>query len=252
MMKNIQLLKVFTKRVALLTGVFILFANLNGFAQTKTITGKVLSDGTPVAGASIHVKGGNTGTTSANDGTFTINASRGAILEFTGIGYTTLQLTVGESSVMSVGLSRDIRALNEVVVVGYGTTKRKDLTGAVSSISSEQIERVPVTVLEQSLQGRAAGVNVTNNDAAPGAGLQVQIRGVGSLGLTDPLYVVDGYPVSGGISNINPDDVASIDILKDASSTAIYGNRAANGVVIAPELARNRFCGKNGGNGCRA
>ncbi len=180
----------------------------------------------------MHVKGSNIGTTTSNDGSFSINAARGSILEFTGVGYTALQVTVGDNSVLTIQLTRDIRALNEVVVVGYGTTKRKDLTGAVSSITSDQIERVPVTVLEQSLQGRAAGVNVTNNDAAPGAGLQVQIRGVGSLGLTDPLYVVDGYPVSGGISNINPDDVATIDILKDASATAIYGNRAANGVVI--------------------
>jgi TonB-dependent starch-binding outer membrane protein SusC len=232
MMKKILFFRMIMGKVSPFTLVLFL-ATLTGFAQTKNITGKVLSDtGTPVAGVSVHVKGSNIGTTTSNDGSFSVNAAQGAILEFTGVGYTAQQVTVGQNNVLSVQLTRDVRALNEVVVVGYGTTKRKDLTGAVSSITSDQIERVPVTVLEQSLQGRAAGVNVTNNDAAPGAGLQVQIRGVGSLGLTDPLYVVDGYPVSGGISNINPEDVATIDILKDASSTAIYGNRAANGVVI--------------------
>ena len=233
MMKKISFFKLTMGKVSPFAIVLIFLASLTGLAQTKNITGKVTSEaGAPAAGVSVHIKGSNIGTTTTNDGLFSINAAKGSILEFTGVGYTALQVTVGDNSVLTIQLTRDIRALNEVVVVGYGTTKRKDLTGAVSSITSDQIERVPVTVLEQSLQGRAAGVNVTNNDAAPGAGLQVQIRGVGSLGLTDPLYVVDGYPVSGGISNINPDDVATIDILKDASSTAIYGNRAANGVVI--------------------
>ncbi len=118
------------------------------------------------------------------------------------------------------------------MVVGYGTQKRKDLTGAVSSVTAAQIEKVPVTTLDQALQGRSAGVQVTNNDGAPGGGVQVQIRGIGSLGSNSPLYVVDGYPVSGGVNTLNPNDIASIDVLKDASATAIYGNRASNGVVI--------------------
>jgi len=232
-MKNIQFLKVFIRKVLPITGILLFLTSLTGTAQTKVINGKVLSDsGTALPGVSVHLRGSKIGTSTANDGSFSISAAPGATLEFSAIGFTYQEVKVGTSNDLTVSLNRDLRSLNEVVVVGYGTTKRKDLTGAVSSITSEQIERVPVTVLEQSLQGRAAGVDVTNNDGAPGGGLQVQIRGVGSLGLTDPLYVVDGYPLSGGISNINPDDVATIDILKDASATAIYGNRAANGVVM--------------------
>jgi len=121
-----------------------------------------------------------------------------------------------------------------VVVIGYGTQRRKDLTGAISSVTSSQIEKVPVTTLDQAMQGRAAGVQVVNNDASPGGNISVLIRGIGSLASNGnaPLYVIDGYPTVGGINNINPNDVASIDILKDASATAIYGVRAANGVVI--------------------
>ncbi len=233
MMKNIQFLRESVKRVLTLTGVLTLLVCLTGFAQTRNITGKVTSDaGIGVPGISVYVKGSNNGTTTANDGSFSLNAATGAILEFSGIGFTTQDVTVGNNGVLNVSLTRDSRSLNEVVIVGYGSTKRKDLTGAVSSITATEIEKVPVTVLEQSMQGRASGVQVTNNDGAPGGGLQVQIRGVGSLGSSDPLYVVDGYPLNGGLNGINPDDIATINILKDASSTAIYGNRASNGVVI--------------------
>ena len=118
--------------------------------------------------------------------------------------------------------------------MGYGTQKRKDVTGAVSSVSAATIAKVPVTTLDQALQGRAPGVQIINNDASPGGNISVLIRGIGSLasGGNNPLYVVDGYPTTGGINNINPNDIASIDVLKDASATAIYGIRAANGVVI--------------------
>jgi TonB-dependent SusC/RagA subfamily outer membrane receptor len=121
-----------------------------------------------------------------------------------------------------------------VVVVGYGTQKRRDLTGAVSSVNAATIAKVPVTTLDQALQGRAAGVQIVNNDAAPGGNVSVLIRGIGSLasGGNTPLYVVDGYPTTAGMNNINPNDIASIDVLKDASATAIYGIRAANGVII--------------------
>jgi TonB-dependent starch-binding outer membrane protein SusC len=220
-------------RIFILTCFGIAISCLGAMAQSTMITGKVVSEtGTPIPSVSVQVKGSDKGTLTAADGSFSINASPGAFLEFSGVGWIPQESKLTGSGALTISLQRDTRSLNEVVVIGYGTTKRKDLTGAVSTISSEQIEKVPVTVLEQSLQGRASGVDVINNDGSPGGGLQVQIRGVGSLGLTDPLYVVDGYPVSGGISNINPDDVASIDVLKDASSTAIYGNRAANGVVI--------------------
>ncbi len=135
---------------------------------------------------------------------------------------------------ISVSLQATTSRLNEVVVVGYGTQRRRDVTGSVSSINAATIEKVPVTTLDQALQGRAAGVQIVNNDASPGGNVSVLIRGVGSLasGGNTPLYVIDGYPTTGGINNVNPNDIASIDVLKDASATAIYGIRAANGVVI--------------------
>ncbi len=232
-MKNFQLFKMILGRVFPIAGLLVFLTCISGFAQTTKFSGKVISDsGLAVSGASVRVKGTSIGAVTSDDGSFTINAAPGATLEFSAIGFTSFEAKVGSTTQFRMITNRNDRSLNEVVVVGYGTVKRKDLTGAVSSVTAEQIERVPVTVLEQSLQGRAAGVDVTNNDGAPGGGTQVQIRGVGSLGLTDPLYVVDGYPLAGGISNINPDDVATMDILKDASATAIYGNRAANGVVI--------------------
>ncbi len=187
---------------------------ISGFAQTTKFSGKVVSDsGQAVSGVSVRIKGTSIGTVTSDDGSFTINAAPGATLEFSAVGFTSFESKVGSTTQFRMIANRNDRSLNEVVVVGYGTVKRKDLTGAVSSVTAEQIERVPVTVLEQSLQGRAAGVDVTNNDGAPGGGTQVQIRGVGSLGLTDPLYVVDGYPLAGGISNINPDDVATMDMI---------------------------------------
>jgi TonB-dependent SusC/RagA subfamily outer membrane receptor len=149
------------------------------------------------------------------------------------IGYNTQEMAiVGSSNSYNIKLAANVSALNEVVVVGYGTSRRKDLTGSVSSVTAEQVAKVPVTALDQALQGRSSGVQVTNNDGAPGSGVTVLIRGVGSLSNNDPLYVVDGYPITGGLNNINPNDIASMDILKDASATAIYGVRAANGVVI--------------------
>ncbi|QNF33389.1 TonB-dependent receptor [Adhaeribacter swui] len=198
------------------------------------ISGKVVSPaGEALPGVTILVKGTTNGTTTGLDGTFSINVPEAAgTLVASYIGYTTKEQPYSGPGTLNITLSDDTKALQEVVVVGYGTQKREDVTGAISSVSAAQIEKTPVTTLDQALQGRSAGVQVTNNDAAPGAGIQVQIRGVGGFGNNDPLYVVDGYPITGGINTLNPSDIASMDILKDASATAIYGNRAANGVVI--------------------
>ncbi len=202
-------------------------------AQNKKITGKVLADdGNPLSGVTVTVKGGSTGTATANDGSFSISAPAKATLVFSTIGFTTQEFAIGDRASLDIRMARSNKAMDEIVVVGYGTTRRKDLTGAISSVSADQIAKVPVTTIDQALQGRSPGVQVINNDGAPGGGVQVQIRGIGSFGSNDPLYVVDGYPISGGINTLNPSDIASIDILKDASATAIYGNRAANGVVI--------------------
>jgi len=199
------------------------------------ISGKITDEeGRPLVGASVKIKGTQTGTTTDANGNFTLQVpDGGGVLVVSYVGYQTIEMAVSKNtSSLTMVLKQAESNVEEVVVVGYGTQKRKDLTGSVSSIGATMIEKVPVATLDQAIQGRAAGVNVTNNDAAPGASVFIQIRGIGSLGSNTPLYVVDGYPITGGLNAINPSDIATIDILKDASATAIYGNRASNGVVI--------------------
>lgn len=219
------------------TAFFILISFLPSFAQQKTITGNVtnLTTDEPVVGVTVSVNGSDEATQTNSKGDFSIAVSSSArTLVFSSVGYETKEVDLNGRTSVNVQLQITNSKLNEVVVIGYGSQKRKDLTGAVSSVGAETIEKVPVTTLDQALQGRAAGVQVTNNDGAPGGNMTVLIRGVGSLASygNGPLYVVDGYPVSSGINNINPDDIESIQVLKDASATAIYGIRAANGVVL--------------------
>jgi TonB-linked SusC/RagA family outer membrane protein len=213
----------------------ILFFSISffAFAQTK-ITGRVTADGKPIAGASVSVKGTTTATQTDNGGNFAITASPNATLEVSAIGFTVIEIPVNNRTTIDANLQTSSTQMEQVVVVGYGTQRRRDVTGAISSVTAAQIEKLPVTTLDQAMQGRAPGVQVINNDAAPGGSVTVLIRGIGSLasGGNTPLYVVDGYPTTGGINNINPNDIATIDVLKDASATAIYGVRAANGVVI--------------------
>lgn len=224
-----------TTALRLLTVSFLLLIFSSGFSQ-KIISGKVTdADLKPLSGATVYVKGSKVATSAATDGSFTISLpATSKILVVSSVGFVAQEVTVGNSVTLSIVLQKEAANLNEVVVIGYGTQKRKDLTGAISSVSAATIEKVPVVSVDQALQGRAAGVQVTNNDGAPGGNISVLIRGVGSLasGGNNPLYVVDGYPLDGGINNINPSDIATIDVLKDASATAIYGIRAANGVVI--------------------
>lgn len=198
-----------------------------------TVKGTVTDDkGAPVVGVSVTVKGSSMGVSTDAQGNYTINVlDNNATLVFTSVGYVGQEIALKGQTKVDVKLSDDSKSLNEVVVIGYGTAKRGDLTGSVSSVSSKDIDAVPVATIDQAMQGRAAGVQVSSNDASPGGGINVQIRGVGSFGNNQPLYVVDGYPTQ-NVSNINPSDVQSIDILKDAASAAIYGNRASNGVVI--------------------
>ena len=215
---------------------FLLLSS-NLWAQSREVSGTVAAaeDKTTLPGASIIIKGTTTGTTTDADGKFTLRVDdNSAVLQISSIGYTTQEITVGTQTDISVMLNADVQSLSEIVVVGYGTQRRKDVTGAISSVSAATIEKVPVSSVDQSLQGRAAGVQITNNDASPGGNVSVLVRGIGSLasGGNAPLYVVDGYPTTEGINNINPNDIASIDVLKDASATAIYGVRAANGVVV--------------------
>jgi len=205
--------------------------------QNRTITGRVVAsdNDSTLPGTTVSVKGKNISTVTKDDGSYSISVPPNSVLVFTSVGFVSQEIAVGNGSVLNVRLVSSSLVLQQVVMIGYNSTKRKDLTGAVSSVSADQISKIPVTTLEQAMQGRAAGVQVTQNDGSPGGNINVLIRGTGSLanGGNAPLYVVDGYPLeAGGINNINPNDIATLDILKDASATAIYGMRAANGVVI--------------------
>jgi TonB-linked SusC/RagA family outer membrane protein len=228
MMRKLQI-----KHFVALIGLSLsLLISMSGYAQNRQITGTVTSAEGVVPGASVAVKGTTIGVMTDANGAFRLAVPENATLVISMIGYNTQEMAIGASNSYNIKLTANVSALNEVVVVGYGTSRRKDLTGSVSSVTADQVAKVPVTALDQALQGRSSGVQVTNNDGAPGSGVTVLIRGVGSLGSNDPLYVVDGYPITGGLNNINPNDIASMDILKDASATAIYGVRASNGVVI--------------------
>ncbi len=225
------------RKKILLSSLAIIFCLMQTFAQESTISGKVIdaSTGRPIIGTTVTVKGTKLATQTNSEGSFTLSVPGSAkALIFTTVGYESQDILINGQNQFTISLNATSSRLNEVVVVGYGTQKRRDLTGSVSSIDASTVEKVPVISAEQALQGRAAGVQVVNNDAAPGGNISVLIRGIGSLasGGNAPLYVIDGYPTSGGINNINPNDIASIDVLKDASATAIYGIRAANGVVI--------------------
>jgi TonB-linked SusC/RagA family outer membrane protein len=210
-------------------------------AQTRTINGIVLDkDNEPLTGVSVKVKNTSLGTVTGLDGDYSISVNDPhRVLVFSYVGFESQEITVGNQSVVNVIMQESLVVIDQVVVIGYGRSKRSDLTGAISSVNAEQIQKVPVTNLGQAMQGRMSGVQVVNNDGTPGAGVQVQIRGIGSFGDNSPLFVIDGYP-GAGISNVNPSDIQSIDVLKDASAAAIYGNRAANGVVIVTTKRGNK------------
>lgn len=239
MKRNVLLHKVNSCKKSILIFLLTICTSYIAFAQNRQITGKVTTsdDGAAMPGVTVKIKGTGEGVTTDIGGSYKISAPASATLVFSFIGYTAQEVVVGGNSVINVKLSPDINTLSEVAVVsvGYGTQKRTDLSGSISSVSGATLDKLPSTSLDQALQGRAAGVQVTNNDASPGGNITVLIRGVGSLASygNGPLYVVDGYPLdAGGINNINTNDIASIDVLKDASATAIYGIRAANGVVL--------------------
>ena len=215
------------------------------------VTGKVSdgSTGKPLPGVTVVIKGTTTGTATLGDGTFSLEVPSGnALLQFSSVGFKPLEVNISGRSVIDVSLEPDITMIDELVVVGYGSRKKRDLTGSISSISSENIRDTPVKDVLSALQGRAPGVVVTSNSGAPGDGITVRVRGFSSLNSgNDPLYVIDGVPVEttslsslngydmhslNPLSDINPGDIESIEILKDAASTAIYGSRAANGVVL--------------------
>lgn len=200
----------------------------------KTIKGVINDEQREtIIGASVIIKGEDTGTTSDMDGRFTLEAPEGAILVISYIGYHTQEVKVRKRSLLRVVLKEDNQLLDEVVVVGYGTVKKSDLTGAVSGVSNRQYKNQPVQRVENILQGRTPGVEVTATSGMPGASMKVRVRGTTSINKSsDPLYVIDGIISSSGLDGINPSDIQSMEILKDASSTAIYGSRGSNGVIL--------------------
>ncbi|MFD3275848.1 SusC/RagA family TonB-linked outer membrane protein [Aquirufa echingensis] len=214
---------------------FFVLMGIQMLAQDRTVTGRVTAsdDGSGIPGASISIKGTSKGTSSDADGNYKITVSGSSVLTFSSVGFNSQDVTVGNKSQINVALAADTKALTEVVVVGYGTQKKSQLTGAISSVTSKQITEMPITNLGQAMQGRVAGVDVAQSGSKPGTVPKVLIRGRRSFNAgNDPLYVVDGIPLSSGYEDMNPNDVASMEILKDATATAIYGARGANGVVL--------------------
>lgn len=203
-------------------------------AQQKTISGTVVEAATndPVIGANIQIKGTSIGTVSDVDGNFTLTIPEGGkTLVVTYLGFVSQELPIDRTS-FKIALKENLSELDEVVVVGYGTMKKRDLTGAVSSVNAKEVAAIPVTSVSEALTGKMAGVQVTTTEGSPDAAIKIRVRGGGSITQSnDPLYIVDGFPVN-SINDIAANDIASIDVLKDASSTAIYGSRGANGVII--------------------
>ncbi|HEX6334640.1 MAG TPA: SusC/RagA family TonB-linked outer membrane protein, partial [Flavisolibacter sp.] len=218
--------------LSLLASMFAICA----FAQNRQVTGRVIADSSKqsLAGVSVTVRGTQTVTTTNAEGRYSISVPdrNDVILVFTSIGFRAQQVPVGSGSVVDVAMTEEVSALNDIVVIGYGTARRKDVTGTVSSISGTQLEKIPVSSAAEAITGRLPGVQVTTTDGAPGAEIVIRVRGGGSITQDNsPLYIVDGFPVS-SINDIAPADIASIDVLKDAATSAIYGARGANGVVI--------------------
>lgn len=206
--------------------------DLHAQQQAKTVTGTVTDvSGEPIIGANIRIKGTTTGTITDIDGNFSIEAKPQSVIEVSYIGYLTQETVINNQKSIRFLLKEDTKTLDEVVVIGYGVQKKADLTGSVANINTEKLNTQSNANIGQALQGKIAGVDIVSQGGAPGSGTRIMVRGIGTLNNASPLYIVDGMYMN-SIDHINPNDIASIDVLKDASSAAIYGSRAANGVII--------------------
>ena len=206
--------------------------DLHAQQQAKTVTGTVTDvSGEPIIGANIRIKGTTTGTITDIDGNFSIEAKPQSVIEVSYIGYLTQETVINNQKSIRFLLKEDTKTLDEVVVIGYGVQKKADLTGSVANINTEKLNTQSNANIGQALQGKIAGVDIVSQGGAPGSGTRIMVRGIGTLNNASPLYIVDGIYMN-SIDHINPNDIASIDVLKDASSAAIYGSRAANGVII--------------------
>lgn len=201
--------------------------------QKIEVTGKVVdANGEPIIGATIKEQGTSNGAISDIDGNFSFETADNANLEVSYIGYQNRKIKVQKGKVLAITLQEDTEMLDEVVVVGYGTVKKANVVGSIAKINSDVIQDRPVGRAEQALQGQMAGVSVRSTSGAPGSDITINVRGAASInGESTPLYVVDGVPID-NLSGINPNDIESIDVLKDAASAAIYGSRGSNGVVL--------------------
>lgn len=206
--------------------------DLHAQQQAKTVTGTITDvSGEPIIGANIRIKGTTTGTITDIDGNFSIKAEPQSVIEVSYIGYLTQETVINNQKSIRFLLKEDTKTLDEVVVIGYGVQKKADLTGSVANINTEKLNTQSNANIGQALQGKIAGVDIVSQGGAPGSGTRIMVRGIGTLNNASPLYIVDGMYMN-SIDHINPNDIASIDVLKDASSAAIYGSRAANGVII--------------------
>jgi TonB-dependent SusC/RagA subfamily outer membrane receptor len=201
------------------------------YAQNTSYSGTVVdAQNEPIIGASVVQKGTSQGSVTDLDGKFTVSVAPGSTLVISYIGYVPQEVKAAND--MRIVLKEDNKTLNEVIVVGYGVQKKSVVTAAIAKVSSEDLAgKAPVRV-DNALKGLAAGVNVTSSSGQPGAAPKVRVRGTGTINNSDPLYIVDGMPIEGGLDYLNPSDIESIEVLKDAASGAIYGARAANGVVL--------------------
>jgi TonB-linked SusC/RagA family outer membrane protein len=223
------------KSLFVMLGILMALQTQFAFAQGLTVSGKVNdAEGNALPGVSVTVKKSSKGSITDADGKFSItNVAANSTLVFSYIGFVSQEVEVGNKSVVNVTMQEDAASLSEVVVVGYGTQKKSQTTGAITQVSAKQINEMPITNLGQALQGRAAGVDVSQSGSKPGSTPKILIRGRRSFRASnDPLYVVDGIPLAGGYEDFNPNDVQSMEVLKDATATAIYGARGANGVIL--------------------
>ena len=212
----------------------VLLFSLQLYAQ-KTITGKVTDDkGMPVSNASVLVKGTKIGTATKTDGTFSLSApSNAQTLVISSVDMLVQEIAINSQSTINISLKPQDKSLQEVVVVGYTSTTKQAFTGTAKSVTGEQLNNKKVSNISQALAGEVSGVRVINTSGQPGTSATIRIRGIGSVnGNRAPLYVVDGVPYSGAVNSINPADVATLTVLKDAAATSIYGSRGANGVIV--------------------
>ncbi|GAA6530459.1 hypothetical protein LPYR103PRE_24320 [Segatella asaccharophila] len=219
------------KQIKLITFLLAILSCTFTFAQQRVFTGSVVdSQGSPIIGASVIQKGTAKGGVTDLDGNFSVSVDPGSTLVISYIGYQTREVKAAPN--LKVVLKDNSTALNEVVVIGYGVQKKSVVTASIAKVTAEDLAGTDPVRVDNALKGLAAGVTVTSSSGQPGAAARIRIRGVGTINDSDPLYIVDGMPIEGGIDYLNPSDIQSIEVLKDAASGAIYGTRAANGVIL--------------------